>query len=252
LPRKGGKLNRFSSIAIGLALLTAAAQATPVTFNFTGSAGGDTQNAQAEFIISNCGMTACQLDVIIRNNIVSPNDAANGIIGLSFNIGSLTAGGTLNSTVTNGSGGKVSLITLPSDASAGSTNTLNEWTFGYASSPNAGCQNGGAFCLDGHSLGGQPTEMIIGAGATGGNASVGNFNNWVAGTVDFQIDNFTGLNANSTFTNVMMDFGTGPDGGLSGGTCSMNCNLVTTPEPFTFMLAGTGLLALGLFRRKAR
>jgi hypothetical protein len=247
--------SRLASVFLGFALTTAAAQATTY-YSFTGTVNSDSENAQVGFTISNCSGGACQLDILITNNITSPTDAGQGIIGLSFNIGSLTSGGTLNSTVTNGSSSPVPEINLPGGGSAGSTSSPAEWTFGYETAANAGCLSANVFCLDGHSLSHNPMELIIGAGASGGNSSVGNFNPWLAGPVDFEIDNFTGLSLTSTFTNVTMDFGTNPDGSLTGDPCPTCGGVINrippVPEPWSFGLAGSGLLALGLYRRFAR
>jgi hypothetical protein len=244
-------------VVLCFTIFAVAGEASTV-YTFTGSAGGDSENATVEFTLSNCvtaPSTSCQLDIVITNLVTSPGDAGQGIIGLSFNIASLTTAGTLNSTITNGSGGAVPEIDLSSGASDGSTNSAPEWTFGHSTSSNPGCLASDVFCLDGHSLGGAPTEMIIGAGASGGNASVNNFNPYLSGPVDFQIDNFAGLTLASTFSNVQLDFGTGPDGTLNGDPCVTDCGgggiQSLAPEPFSFLLVGSGLALLGLRRLRS-
>lgn len=241
----------------GLALLAGGAQASTVyLYNFTGTAGSDTENASAQFTISNCTAGSCQLDILITNNITSPNDAGQGIIGLSFNIASLTSfSGSLNSTISNGSGGGVPQIDLPSGSLISTVTSAPEWTFGYGA-VSSGCINASnVFCLDGHSLSGAPHDTIIGASATGGNASVGNFNPYLSGPVDFQINNFAGISLTSVLSNVTMDFGTNPDGTVTGSLCTTNCGggvQSLTPEPFSFVLVGSGLALLGLKRLRRR
>ncbi len=255
-------MNRAIRLAAGTIVFTALSYASTIyTYDFVGTAGGDSENANAVFKISNCNVSGCQLDIILTNNVASIHDAGFAIIGLSFNIGALTTPGTLltsggNALVTNGSGGQVTKVTYSGSTGTTSlTSTAPNWAFVYGNSA-AGCQvSGNSFCLNGHANNGSPNDLIIGPGPfTGANASVDNHDPYLSGPVDFEIDNFAGLTANSTFSNVRMDFGTNPDGHLDGcldSDCGGGTPQSVTPEPFSFLLAGTGLLAVGLFRRFA-
>ncbi len=229
-------------------------------YDFAGTVNGDAVNGSAEFIISNCTVSGCQLNIIVSNNVKNPGDIGFGIIGLSFNVASLTSGGTLNSNATDGSGGKITSFDFAT-ATATQTFTLpSTWSFGYRASAGNGCLQGAAFCL-GDLPGGKPINLIIGDGPYSGqngsfvNNQGDNHSPDLESKVDFEIDNFTGLTASSTFTNVNMDFGTNPDGSLTGTTCTTDCGGTTqggpdTPEPFTTSLAGAGLIALGVIGRK--
>jgi hypothetical protein len=227
-------------------------------YNFSGTANGDTENAAVKFTISNCvtiPSTSCTLDILVANGITSPNDAGQGIIGLSFNIGALMTVPAYDSAISDGSGGPVSEIDLPSGSEVDTVTTSTEWTFVYPAN-SSGCLNvTAAFCLDGHSLGGQPHDQIIGADATGGNPSEANHSPYLSGPVDFQLTDFAGLTLASTFSNVVMDFGTNPDGTVTGALCTSNCGVGLfdpAPEPGSYLLMGSGLALLSLVRLRRR
>jgi hypothetical protein len=247
---------------LGLSLFAVTGQAGTI-YNFSGTVTGDSESASATFNVSNCNATGCQLDVIITNNVTNPANAAFGIQGLSFNVASLNSGGALKvngsnvAEVTNGSGGSVNSVdfgTKPGTVTT--TNLAPNWSFGYSTGSAAGCLASNAFCLNGHSLGGQPFNLIIGGGPyTAFNPSLGNHSPDLGGPVDFEIDNFTGLTADTVFTNVQMDFGTNPDGSITcvaGAACNVTVQTTSsTPEPLSLLLTGTGLLAFCLLRRRS-
>jgi hypothetical protein len=95
--------------------------------------------------------------------------------------------------------------------------------------------------------GGQPSQMILPAGATypAGNASItdGKFSPYVDGPGTFVLM-LSGVTAATTITGVRFSFGTGPDTFITVGT--------VVPLPGALPLFATGLVGLGLLgmRRK--
>lgn len=240
-------------------------------YNFSGTIpGGIAENAQVEFDIfttvgsGGCASTAPCLRIIIANNESNPTTIAQGIIGLTFdvstagspltNVGSLVVNGSNVAQVTNGMGGQITSINFSSTPPTETqTNNAPGWSYAYRTTAGNGCLASNVFCL-GDLPGGQPTNMIIGDGPYTHGGSLVPHTPELESIVAFEVDNFTGLTALSSFSNVSLVFGTNPDGSLPGTLCT-DCGgtiLDTpTPEPVTTMLAGAGLLAIGLIGRKA-
>jgi hypothetical protein len=260
VPGFGRLFKMLPLFAVVLVPVTQLYADTFLTYNVSGTVNGDTESAKVVFDIGNCGVNECQLNVTITNNVVNPSDIGFGIIGVSFNIGNLTGGGTLKvngssqALVTNGSGGNINSILFGSPTTVTSTNLAPDWGFAYGSDAH-GCLANNAFCL-GDQTGGKPINLILGSGPYSGQnnsfAQAGH-NPDLEGPVEFEIDQFTELSLTSTFSNVMVDFGTNPDGSLAGTMCTTGCTGAPgggVPEPVTPALAGSGLLLLGWLGRR--
>ena len=159
-------------------------------YTFSGTVSGDAESASVEFDVSSCVASGCQLNIIITNNVSNPANIAYGILGLSFNIGSLTSPGALKvdgsnvAEVTNGPGGPVTSVSYPAGSTT-PTNLAPNWSFSYLSNNN-GCTDSNVFCLGGHTSGGQPTDLIIGDGPyTAGDSSLAQHSSSTFGTSRF-------------------------------------------------------------------
>lgn len=217
----------------------------------------------ANFYLSDCvtGPTAsCTLNIAITNTEVNPKSAGQLISGLSFqlmNAGTaLPATGTLSDTINNdsngnGTGGAVTVVN--SDLSTSSTTTTpTRWDFGTVAQMGQGVAGFDLTTL----TGGSPKYMIMAAGPDNNvNASVTGHSPTLMGTVDFQIVGMAGLTTSTVLSSVNFYFGTGPDAHY-GGTCTSGCGTISTggqqgavPEPFSFVLAAGGLIAVAFRRR---
>ena len=268
-------MNKLWSACAILALSTLPSLHANAIYNFSGTPSGLTvsENDKVEFDIFTSG-ASCQnsaapcLKIIIQNNVNDPTTIAQGILGLSFdvstgatplsNVGSLFVNGSGVAQVTDGMGGQITSVDFSkSPITFTPTNNAPGWSYAYQTTAGNGCGTSGslnAFCLGDHPPG-QPANLIIGDGPYTHSGSLSPHSPVLESVVEFEIDNFTGLTALSTFSNVTLDFGTGPDATLTGTLCT-DCGGtildVPVPEPFTTMLAGAGLLAIGIIGRKTR
>src|SRR5579862_3869873 len=105
-------MRRLGGIAV-ISCLAASLSQGSITYTATGNIMGDAVDASATFSISNCTLLGCQLDVILNNAVSDPTNAAFGVIGVSFDVDSLTIPGTLLvngsnvAEVTDGNGNQV-------------------------------------------------------------------------------------------------------------------------------------------------
>ncbi|HVY92004.1 MAG TPA: hypothetical protein VHA14_04615 [Bryobacteraceae bacterium] len=217
----------------------------------------------ANFYLSDCvtgPAASCTLNIAITNTEVNPKSAGQLISGLSFqlmNAGTaLPATGTLSDTINNdsngnGTGGAVTVVN--SDLSTSTTTTTPaRWDFGTVAQMGQGVAGFDLTTL----TGGSPQYMIMAAGPDNNvNASVTGHSPTLMGTVDFQIVGMEGLTTSTVLSSVNFYFGTGPDAHYAG-TCTTGCGSISTggqgavPEPFSFVLAGGGLLGLAVLRRR--
>jgi MYXO-CTERM domain-containing protein len=221
----------------------------------------------ANFYISDCvtGPTSsCTLNIAITNTQVNPNAAGQLISGLSFqllNAGTaLPATGTLSNAINNnsngdGTGGAVTVMN--SDKTTTTTTTTPErWDFGTVAQMGQGVAGFDLTTL----TGGKPLDMIMAAGSdSNANPSITGHSPTLMGTVDFEITGMVGLTTSTVLSNVNFYMGTGPDYHIAG-LCTSGCGTISTtgatpppsaPEPFSLALAGSGLLALALLRRRS-
>ncbi len=206
------------------------------------------------FSLTGCGAVptpSCTLNIFITDTEANPTGAGQLISGLSFAL--LNAGttlpetGTLSGTISNGSGGAVTVL----DGSFNPTTTTSDGNWQLQAGGSSG------FYLN-DLTGGKPKDMIIGPGPyTDANSSITGHSPSYAGTVEFSISNIAGLTTSTDLSSADFYYGTGPDA-HNALSCISSCGgpIVTTtassatPEPFSMSLTGGALIALGLFRRR--
>ena len=215
-------------------VLAAAAHAGSFTFITAPGAtesGGNPVKAAAS-VTTGAGTVTIQLFNLLAN----PATVAQNLSDFAFSLSGTTALGSLSSSsaqeidvATNGT------FTLGGTVAAG-------WIL---SSPATG-----SYILDALAAGGAgPTHTILGAPGIGGTYS--NANGSIAGngphnpflnqSATFTL-NITGVTAATTVSNVVFSFGTVSGNNSGGGS--------TVPEPVSLSLVGSGLLALGLLRKR--
>ena len=241
-----------------LAITACSLSASTIYSTATSATDGATHSVSfsVQFFLSGCvtGVNpSCNLFIDIANNTPNPTADTQEISGLSFTLvqGSTTltsAGAILSSSITNGAGGAVSVVNYSGGTfSTTSTNaTPTNWQL-----------LGTGFNLT-DITGGSPSDLILGPGPyTNANNSIKGHTPSLEGNVQFEILGIAGLTTSTQISNITFGVGTSgtsitPPTLVCTGTCdgtitSLN---VSTPEPFTFWMAGGALLALGSFRRR--
>jgi len=209
-------------------------------------------SGSVEFTVFNCVVNPtvqCDLNIAITNSQTNITSIGQAISDVSFTLlngqNALTTAGSLSNTITDGSGGAVTVVTFP----GGTTTTTNtkpaNWTLIY--------DNGlSAFHLDALA-GGQPDNLIISPGPWPNvNGSFTAHDPSLASTVVFLETGILGLTDNTTFGSVNLSFGT-----MTGetvislcGDCGGGGTQQDLPEPVTYVLVGSGLGLFGLLRRR--
>ncbi len=256
----------LAGLALGVFLCGGCLQAGTVWSIPNGSHDTDGDVAgYVDFFVTDCvtgATSSCTLNIAITNTEVNPKAAGQLISGLSFEL--LNAGtelpstGTLSNTINNnsngnGTGGAVTVMNSNKTLTT-TTTTPARWDFGTVAEMGQG--------ISGYDLstltGGKPLDMIMAAGSdSNANNSITGHSPTLMGTVDFRITGMVGLTSATVVDAVNFYFGTGPDAHLAG-ICTSNCQSTTgatpppaVPEPFSFALAGSGLVALALLRRRS-
>ena len=227
-----------------LAVLTFSAVASASTATFSTSSGA-TVGSPGQPVSATATITTAAggiVTVSLTDTLVSTFDAGQLLSDLFFTL-SAAPTTALSTTATPGStsGGLIDISgTGAVSADAGSYAT---WAL---------TSSGSVIHLD--SLAGGATQTIIGPGPfAGSNGSIdGNsgHNPFINGTADFSFT-VAGIDASTTITAASFSFGTtaGTDvsGCLAGGP---SCTSVTTPEPISSALVGSGLIGLFFLGRR--
>jgi hypothetical protein len=248
---------------LAFACLGVSALYASTTYTFKTSAGakdgsGNSLDATVVFEFSNTA-----LYVAITNDEADPTAASQLISDLGFSLSGDATGGTLSTSISSeiGTSAGVGLLEWngSSFVSGGTTTTIPNntkntqgWTLTDNDTSATDCGSGVASCYFLNALtGGQPKNMIIGPGPyTNANSSIQNFSDdSLTGQVVFEIEGISGLTANTTIQSAYLSFGTNPD---AFATLDAVAPDSVTPEPWSFALVGTGLLAVGLIRRKTK
>jgi hypothetical protein len=239
-----------------------------------------------DFFLTGCsanGQSNCVLNVELDNTQTGTEVANQVLSGITFELSNagtalLKQGSSLNSTITSSPGsGSVTTI-AQSNGALGSTSGVGAWKLQQHpnNSPTWGSGSGGAggvnFTLD-NSPGATTSGLIVtpgsgGAGAPGTDSSFSSFSPSYMGPVYFQITGISGLTSSTDVSDISLLFGdsgasTSPTGyvSLSSSNCtafgpgSCTNGLIgyqPVPEPVSFLLAGSGLLALVCLMRRRR
>ncbi|MGC9271446.1 PEP-CTERM sorting domain-containing protein [Acidiphilium sp.] len=212
-------------VATALALGAAGtAQAGVYTFTASGT-GSDGALAGSATITTENGM----LSVVLNNTESNMRSAGQALSDISFILGA--APGKLGSYTAFGQLVNTSYST---DSVIDTTGTINHWALG---------NSGSTITLEaaGTLAKGKPKDMIIGPGQYDFNKGIANFNPYILDTATF-IFSASRVTSDTVVKSASFSFGTGPDTFLPGtpGTS------IPVPEPSSFVLLGTGLLALGM------
>ena len=252
----------MSSIAVAgrlllFSALLAASLSADTSFAIQNGAtdSGGAISGTVDFSIS-C-TTTCALDILFSGAEGDPTSAAQLISGVTFDLADsgtpLSIGSaSVSPTITNGSGHNVGVINSNGTSGTSIGSTPARW--GVISS-------GKDFDLT-TLTGGKPNYLIMGGGPyTNMNSSIVQHSPSLVGPVEFSIVGIAGLNSSTVVSNVKILMGTAPDAIITQVTCSGNCGTPilnqggsspSTPEPVSFLLAGSALGALTLIRRHAQ
>jgi len=262
-------------LLLTVALIAVGADADVLYTTTAGSVDnlGHTDAAEAVIFLSNapsqtCGASGgCVLNIELINLLNSGtyptiSTIAQGISGLTFSLTTISTSLNFNSASLSGtvtSDGGTGLV--PTLNPTGTTSAKDKWAIGANPHIGTGTGNWGPGGLELTVLGnGQPIDLIVPSGASAGTSGFTAHNPEWEGPVYFQITGIAGLTTATTISNVDFLFGTSAEGVATQGSCASsgggNCTLGTigtsgpTPEPFSFLLAGGGLIGLAFMRRR--
>jgi len=226
-----------------LAVLTFSVVASASTATFATSTGAMASGQPVSATVTITTGAGGAVTVSLTDNAVVTSDAGQLLSDLFFTL-SATPTTALSTTTTPGStsGGLIDISgtgVVSADASA-----YASW--GLSSS-------GSIVHLD--SLAGGPSQTIIGpgpyAGANGSIQGNGPHNPFINGTANFAFT-VAGIDATTTITAASFSFGTVSGINVSGCLpgSGPTCTSVTTPEPISSALVGSGLIGLFFLGRR--
>lgn len=243
--------------AVAVLFLTGTASASNITSQTTfiasgTSSSGDQINAEAVFSFNNISNT---LTVTLTNLLPNPGSVAQNITDFSFSL--LGSNGTPLTMVCS--------VTCVSGASASGSATMGTVTVASGGAPtysttavNPGWAvgvTGATFLMNGLGGSNTPAYSIIGPPGAGGTysnaggsiAGNGPHNPFVYTTATWTFALST-LPATFSIGDVVFSFNT--TAGDTYSCASSGCTSMITPEPWTFVLAGTGLIGIFFIRRR--
>jgi hypothetical protein len=200
------------------------AHAAVIRFEAAGLSGGSPVDAMATITTG-----ANSLSVVLTNLEASPTSIGESISGLLLDFSSTPTSAALLGTPSG------ELVDLVGSAMVPVKGSITRWS---------ASQSSGTVILTAIG-GGQPTQLIIGPGpysdSTGG---FGSHQPHVLDTASFSLK-VNGISSTVNVTSARIAFGTGADSTIVG-------KIVRTPEPISLVLLGSGVVVLGLCRRKLR
>jgi hypothetical protein len=262
----------FGMVVTGLAAtaFAGAAMATPVTFTASGLASsGSPISASAKFDVSGSNLVVTLTNTSTTNTSYDPPDL---LAAVFFNISGAPTLSTVSAALTSGSSfvegslvGNLGDYWQYKKSATGFSNPGFSTTDMYGiSSVGFGIFGGGSGLAGGYFAAGGSSPKINGADYTivGTDFAAATHNGGITGHGPFEDDSVTftlaglpsGFDPLTAISGVTFAYGTAPDSSMIGSSCSgaVSCVVVTTPEPATLAVIGSGLALFGLWRRRPR
>jgi hypothetical protein len=236
------KYRTLLSAAAAASLMAAvgSAHAATTIWTYDGPVTDGASNAKATITEG-----ASSLTITLENWLVNQTSSGQSISGISIDLFDVPTGVSLFSS--SGSLINIEKKTGAVTAAAGADAVIDHWGTGIGGGL-VFLQTAGAFAV-----GGQPNELIVGAGPyTNANSSITNRNPHLQQSGTFVL-NFTGLTGPLKVTGVNLAFGT--DAEFHGATCDPRTCLPPppgVPEPATWAMMLMGFFGLGSVVRRRR
>jgi hypothetical protein len=233
---------RATSILL-FCVLTVTAVLSGATFTASGNGSDGPLKAQATFMPG-----AGSVSVTISDLLANPTSIGQAISDLSFTISGATGAGTYNAATTSATQTTIDTsngtYSTPTPATGITATNAFHWEL---------TNSGTTFTLNDLS-GGKPYDLIIGPPDSNNkysnaNSSISQHNPSLFESATFGI-NIPGVTANSTVSNVVFSFGTGPETFLSGVPSGPGPSAVPEPSAVFLLAAVVGLVLFERHRRQ--